>query len=48
MDKALKVSALKLLIEGLETMVAALELLQMHYETESEDRIIAENKEDTS
>ena len=48
MDQALKAGALKLLIEGMETMVAALELLQMHYETETEDKIIAENKEDTS
>ena len=45
MDKALKVGALKLFIDGLETMVAALELLQMHYETESED-LDTERQED--
>ncbi len=48
MDHALKAGALKLLIDGLETMVAALELLQMHYETESEDEKTERCKEDTS
>ncbi|MBQ6026432.1 MAG: hypothetical protein IJL20_12565 [Lachnospiraceae bacterium] len=48
MDHSIHAGALKLLIDGLETMVAALELLQMHYETESEDEQTEIQKEDTT